>query len=388
MTDELVYFDNAATSFPKPPGVLEAMRHFTEEIGANPGRSGHRLSIRAGEVLVDTRDYLAELFNIRDSLRIAFTKNASEALNLAIAGVVEPGDHVITTSMEHNSVSRPLRYLANEKVIELTIVQCDKKSGTLDPIAVEKALKKNTKLVIMVHASNATGTLQPIGEIGAITRENDVILAIDAAQTAGSYPIDVEAMKIDLLCFTGHKALFGPQGTGGIYVRPGLQLKPLMRGGTGSRSEEDIQPDFMPDLLECGTPNTVGVAGLGAGVQFIMSETVEKIRDHEVKVTKQLLEGLGELNAVTIYGPENVEERMPIVSVNIDGLYCSKIAEKLDEDCGIMVRAGLHCAPWAHRTLGTHPEGTLRFSLGYFNTAEEVDYVLDALARIIKDKRR
>lgn len=388
MTDKIVYFDNAATSFPKPPGVLEAMRQFTEEIGANPGRSGHRLSVQAGEILVDTRDYLAELFNIRDSLRIAFTKNASEALNVAIAGMIEPGDHVITTSMEHNSVARPLRHLANERIIDLTISPCDKKTGVLDPETVRKAIKKNTKLIIMVHGSNVTGTIQPVAEIGAITRENDIILAVDAAQTAGSYPINVEVMKIDLLCFTGHKALFGPQGTGGIYVRPGLQLKPLMRGGTGSRSEEDVQPDFMPDLLECGTPNTVGIAGLGAGVKFILNETVEKIREHEVELTEKLLDGLRQMKEVAVYGPERAEERTPIASVNVQGLYCSEIAESLDETYGVMVRAGLQCAPWAHQTLGTHPDGVLRFSLGYFNTSEEVDYVLNALEKIIKEKRR
>lgn len=384
MNEKLVYFDNAATSFPKPPGVLEAMRHFTEEIGANPGRSGHRFSVAAGEILVDTRDYLAELLNVRDSLRIAFTKNASEALNTAIFGIVRPGDHVVTSSMEHNSVSRPLRYLADEKIIELTIVSCDKKTGLLDPSAIKKALKKNTKLIIMVHGSNASGTIQPIGEVGEIARQSDVILAVDAAQTAGSLPIDVEAMKIDLLCFTGHKALFGPQGTGGIYVRPGLQLKPLMRGGTGSRSEEDTHPDFMPDLLECGTPNTHGIAGLEAGIKFILNETVTKIREYEVRLTQRLLDGLKQIPGVTIHGPATAAERTPIISMTSASRDNGEVGQLLDEKYGILVRVGLHCAPWAHQTLGTYPEGTVRFSLGYFNTDSEVDYLLEALTEIIK----
>lgn len=377
----VVYFDNAATSYPKPAQVNEAMRNFHERAGANPGRSGHRLSVEAGRILYDTRELLSTLFGIDDPLNVVFTLNATMALNIALMGLLSPGDHVITSSMEHNSVARPLRFMEDQGV-ELTIVPCQGNGGELNPKDVAKAIKPHTKLVALIHASNVTGTIFPIAEVGKITQKKGIPLLVDAAQTAGAYLIDVERMGIDLLAFTGHKSLFGPQGTGGLYVHPDLKLRPLLRGGTGSRSEEDVQPEFMPDRLESGTPNTVGVAGLGAGVKFILSEGLEKIMKHKKRLTQQFLEGLKELKGVTVYGKKDVEDRAAIVSLNIEGRQCSEVGQLLDEKYGVLVRCGLHCAPWAHQTLGTHPQGTVRFSFGYFNTAEDVDLALSALAEI------
>jgi cysteine desulfurase family protein len=289
----MIYFDNAATSWPKPPGVIEAMVHFMREVGANPGRSGHRLSVEAGRIVYDAREALAELFNIEDPLRIAFGYNATEGLNLALRGYLRPSDHVITSSMEHNSVMRPLRALEREGV-ELTVVACSPE-GFLDPADVEAAIRPNTVMVVLNHGSNVVGSLLPVAEAGRICRQRDLLLLVDAAQTAGAYPIDVEADHIDLLGFTGHKALGGPMGTGGLYIGPRVDLErfePLKRGGTGSRSEMEEQPDFLPDMCESGTANAVGLAGLGAGVRFVLEQGVENIRRHEEALTAQLIEGL------------------------------------------------------------------------------------------------
>lgn len=378
----LIYFDNAATSYPKPSQIDEAMKDFHERAGANPGRSGHRLSVEAGRILYETRELLSILFGIDDPLNVVFTLNATMALNTALMGLLVEGDHVITSSMEHNSVARPLRFLETQGV-ELTIVPCDSETGELNAKDVAQAIKPNTKLVALIHASNVCGTILPLAEVGKITRPKGISLLVDAAQTAGAYPIDVEELGIDFLAFTGHKSLFGPQGTGGLYVRPGLKLKPLLRGGTGSRSEEDVQPEFMPDRLESGTPNTVGVAGLRAGAKFILEEGLNKIVKHKKELTLRFLEGLKEIKGVTVYGKKNAEDRAAIVSLNIAGKMCSEVGQVLDEKYGILVRCGLHCAPWAHQTLGTHPQGTVRFSFGYFNTPADVDLALSALAEIV-----
>lgn len=377
----VVYFDNAATSYPKPAQINEAMKHFHDQAGANPGRSGHRLSVEAGRILYETRELLSTLFGIDDPLNVVFALNATMALNIALMGLLVEGDHVITSSMEHNSVARPLRFLETQGV-ELTMVPCDSETGELNAKDVAQAIKPNTKLVALIHASNVCGTILPLAEVGKITRAKGISLLVDAAQTAGAYPIDVEELGIDFLAFTGHKSLFGPQGTGGLYVRPGLKLKPLLRGGTGSRSEEDKQPEFMPDRLESGTPNTVGVAGLRAGAKFILEEGLGKIVKHKKELTLKFLEGLKEIKGVTVYGKKKAEDRAAIVSLNIAGKMCSEVGQVLDEKYGILVRCGLHCAPWAHQTLGTHPQGTVRFSFGYFNTPADVDLALSALAEI------
>lgn len=379
---DVLYFDNAATSWPKPESTLLAMDSYLRFTGGSPGRSGHRLSIEAGRIILGTRDALAELFGVSDSFRIVFTKNATEALNLAICGLLSPGDHVIVSGMEHNSVMRPLRAMADQS-IALTVVPCSE-NGELDPGDLTKAIRKNTRAIFLTHASNVTGGIMPVEEVGKITREHGLIFCMDAAQTAGALPIDVLQMSIDLLAFTGHKSLFGPQGTGGLYIREGLEekIRPILRGGTGSRSESDHQPDFMPDKYESGTPNTVGLAGLGAGVRFVLSETVEAIRTKECQLTKLFLEGMAEIPGIRLYGPGNAAKRIPVVSFNMEGVDPAQLSLELDEQYNIMSRPGLHCAPQAHKTIGTYPSGCVRFSFGYFNTKDQLLLALAGLAHI------
>ncbi|MFH1081575.1 MAG: aminotransferase class V-fold PLP-dependent enzyme [Pseudomonadota bacterium] len=383
---EVVYLDNAATSYPKPQATLDAMMRYQREIGGSPGRSGHRLSIEAGRVVHETREVLSRFFNINDPLRIVFTKNATEALNIALIGLLKPGDHVITTGMEHNAVMRPLRFLASRGV-DLSVVPCSER-GDLDPDDIRAAFRTNTRAVVLTHASNVTGTIMPVQEIGALTRERaDIVLCVDAAQTAGALPIDVEAMGVDLLAFTGHKSLYGPQGTGGLYIRKGLDEKivPLMRGGTGSRSEFEEQPDFMPDKYECGTPNTIGLAGLCAGVAFILEQGVEAVREKEETLTRRFLNHLHDLSGdITVYGPLTAQPRISLISFNLRDIISSDAALYLDEQWGIMCRPGLHCAPAAHRTIGTFPQGTVRFSFGFFNTEEHIDLAAEALRQLLK----
>ena len=375
-----IYFDNAATSWPKPEETYVAMDHYSRAIGGSPGRSGHRLSIESGRVIMNTRESLARLFNIDDPFQLVFTKNATEALNVAIFGLLSPGDHVITSSMEHNSAMRPLRVLES-KGVDLSIVKCSPQ-GYLDPGDLLAAIKKNTKSVVLTHASNVTGTIMPIKEAGDIAREKGLILCVDAAQTAGVLPIDVSEMNLDLLAFSGHKSLFGPQGTGGLYIRKGLekQIGPLMVGGTGSRSEYESQPDFMPDRYESGTLNTAGLAGLGAGVEYILERGIYDIHTRESMLTQHFLDGLQSINGIHIHGPGDASRQISVVSFNLDGMTPSEVSFALDEQFGIMSRPGLHCAPTAHRTIGTFPRGTVRFSFGYFNTEEEIGLALDALS--------
>lgn len=385
-TDRVVYFDNAATSWPKPPQVKSAMVKFLEQVGGSPGRSGHRMSIAASRLIGDARDALAQLFNVGDPSRIAFTKNSTEALNIATLGWLQPGDHVITTSLEHNSVMRPLRFLEEQGRIELTVVPCSSTTGGLDPDDVRRVLRPKTRLLAIVHASNVIGTLLPIREIGAIGHAVGAPLLVDASQTAGAYPIDVEALGIDMLAFTGHKSLLGPTGTGGLYVREGLDPLPLMRGGTGSRSELEIQPDFMPDKYESGTLNAVGIAGLGAGVEFLLDQGVQQVYQHEQALVGRFLAGAAQLPHLIVYGSQDLGQGVGVVSFNIAGMSSSRVGLMLDQGFGIMTRIGLHCAPAAHHTIGTFPNGTVRFGFSYFNTLSEVDYALQALAKIIEER--
>ncbi len=380
-TDRAVYFDNAATSWPKPPAVEKAMMAFLSDVGGSPGRAGHRMSIAASRLVNDARDDLAELFGVADSSRIAFTKNSTEALNIAIMGALARGGHAITSSMEHNSVMRPLRWLEGQGIIDLTVVKCSPE-GCLDPEDVRRALRPDTRLIVIVHASNVSGTLLPIGEVGAIAREAGVPLAVDASQTAGAYPIDVEALYIDMLAATGHKSLLGPTGTGCLYVREGMDPLPLSRGGTGSKSELEIQPDFMPDKYEAGTLNVIGIAGLGASARFLLETGVSNIAAHERALVQHFLDCASLLPGMTIYGPDDISQRIGVLSFTIDGFTTSKLGLLLDQEYGIMTRIGLHCSPAAHRTLGTFPDGTVRFGFSYFNTLEQVDYALDALGQI------
>jgi cysteine desulfurase family protein len=377
-----IYFDNAASTWPKPPDVVRAVEHVMNEVGANPGRSGHNLSIAAARIIFEAREAVASLFGGEDPLRIVFTKNATESLNIVISGLLKPGDHVITSSMEHNSVMRPLRMI-EARGLKRTVVRCSS-SGELDPADVDAAIRPETKVIILTHASNVTGTIMPISDVGAIARKHGAIFCVDAAQTAGSLPIDVTSMNIDLLAFTGHKSLYGPQGTGGLYIKAGIEdrIDPLMAGGTGSASEHEIQPGFLPDKYEAGTPNTPGIAGLLAGVRFIASRGIDAIRAHETGIARDLIDGLISIPGVLVFGNGDPMHSIPVVSFIVKGMSPSDVTSILDEEYGVMSRPGLHCAPSAHKTIGTFPEGTVRFSLGCFNTAEEIRYALDAVSRI------
>jgi cysteine desulfurase / selenocysteine lyase len=379
----MIYFDNAATSWPKPPAVIDAMVRFLRDTGANPGRSGHQLSIQAARQVYEARERLARLFNHPDPLTVVFTKNATEALNLAIFGLVVPGDHVITSVMEHNSVLRPLRQL-QERGVRVTRVGCAA-GGVVDLSEIQRALATKTKLVILSHASNVVGTVYPIGEVGALAAQHGALFCVDAAQTAGCYPIDMRAMGIDLLAFTGHKALYGPQGTGGLCIgaRARGLIAPLMVGGTGSASDSDRQPDFLPDRYEAGTLNAVGLSGLAAGVAFVESTGIEQIIARERSLTARLVNGLERIDGVHLYGPVHPEKQVAVISFNVDRWSCAEVASALEERAGVCCRVGLHCAPFAHRQLGTFPHGTVRFGFGMFNQPEEIDTALGILEELV-----
>lgn len=351
-----------------------------DAVGANPGRSGHRLSIDAGRILYEAREAIALLFNIDDPLGIAFTKNATEALNMALFGLLRPGDHVITSCLEHNSVARPLRYLEQQGV-ELTALNLHQSAEAARHL-VRSSIKPNTRAIVVNHASNVTGAIAPLAAINHIAREHGLVTVVDAAQTAGAYPVSVDTLGIDLLAFTGHKSLLGPQGTGGLYVRPGVELRPFILGGTGSSSESDRQPHFMPDYLESGTPNTVGFAGLLAAIGYIRNIGLETITGIEDTHRRYFVEGLRNIEGVRIHGDEDGIDRTPTVSITITGLSPSEVGFILDDEFGIMVRVGLHCSPWAHEHTGTYPSGTVRFGLGVFTTKKDIDHTLCAIDKI------
>jgi cysteine desulfurase family protein len=385
----MIYFDNAATTWPKPPEVAEAMVRFLDEVGANPGRAAHHRAVESGRIVYDAREAIAELFNAPDPLRVVFGANVTEALNLALLGYLRTGDHVITSGMEHNSVMRPLRHLerppqADSGGVELTVVRCSPE-GFLDPADVEAAIRPNTVMIVLNHASNVVGTLLPVAEVGRIARQHDLLLLVDAAQTGGAYPVDVQADRIDLLGFTGHKSLYGPMGTGGLIIGQRVdveRLRPLTRGGTGSNSELEEQPDFLPDMCESGTPNAVGLAGLTAGVRWVLERSVERIRADEVDMTQRLIDGLRALPDLTVYGGHDAERQTATVSFNIARTPPSEAGLRLDEEHGIMCRVGLHCAPAAHKTIGTFPDGTVRFGLSAFNTLAQVEKAIEAVAQL------
>lgn len=379
---KIIYFDNAATSWPKPVSVYKKMDEFIRKWGANPGRAGHRMAVGAERIIEETRHQTAQFFAIKDYQRIIFTLNCTDSLNIGIKGLLKRGDHVITTYLEHNSVSRPLEGLVKKGIITVTRIN-HSEDGFIDLQELNKAFSPQTKLVVIVHGSNVIGSLQPIREIGKISKEKGAIFMVDAAQTAGVIPIDVEKDNIDLLAFPGHKALFGPPGTGGLYVAPRVDLEPWREGGSGVDSEAELQPKELPFKLEGGTINTVGIAGLGAGITFIQKEGIEKVRQHEMELTKYLLEKLSEMRKVIIYDSGDGEMRIGTVSFNVEGLSPAEVGAILDESFGIACRTGLHCAPSTHKKLGTFPEGTVRFSLGYFNTREEVDFAMNSLTKIV-----
>ncbi len=377
-----IYMDHAATSFPKPREVIEGVAEGLRNFSANPGRSGHFLSLDASRTLFEARETVARLFGALDSRQVIFTRNVTEALNLAIYGVLEQGDHVVTTSMEHNSVMRPLRDLVSRGIIQLTVVPSSKE-GVAEIAGLAEAVRpEQTKLIVVNHASNVTGTLVDLKLVSQI--KGEALLLVDAAQSAGCVSIDLSSLDVDLLAFTGHKALLGPQGTGGLILKTGQEpVRPLIRGGTGSHSEFEAQPEFLPDKLESGTPNVAGFHGLAAGIGLIQEEGVEAVRDHEKRLTATLLEGLSQMDRVHIYGPRDPERQTAVVSINVDGMSSSEVGFQLDRNFDICVRTGLHCAPAAHRTIGSFPQGTVRISMGMSTTMGDVEEVLEALKWLV-----
>ncbi len=377
-----IYFDNAATSSPKPPEVLERVSAALTEFNANPGRSGHSVALSAAREMLSARERLASLMNAGAETNIAFAFNCTDALNLAIKGALRYGDHVITTQLEHNSVLRPINALAARGRISLSIVS-PRADGFVDPEDIRASIRKNTRLIAVTHASNVTGAIQPVAAIGELARREGILYLIDGAQAIGATPVNVRALSCDLYAFPGHKSLLGPMGTGGLYIRPGVVLRTLREGGTGTDSESMLQPDERPERYESGTLNLPGIAGLGAGCAFV-AKRVSAIMSHERELTGALYEGLSAIRGAEIYSPREEAARAGIVSFNLPGMTSSDVADRLGR-MGIAVRGGLHCAPGAHRFLGTLRRGAVRASVGYANTFEEVDAFLNAVNAIVRE---
>ena len=380
-----IYLDNAATTRPKPPSVIQAVLHAIEAVGASPGRAAHRLAREASETVVGTREKVASLLGISDFRRVVFTKNATESINVVLKGWLRPGDRVLYSSLEHNAVVRPLRRLSDESGVEAERIPCGPR-GEMDLGALRRLLDLPTRLVVLTHASNVNGALQPVPDAARACSERGVPLLVDAAQTAGVQPIAADDWNIGMLACSGHKGLLGPQGVGILYIRPDLDVLPLMEGGTGSRSEEDVQPEFSPDRYESGTPNLPGIAGLEAGVDFILGRGVDSIRKHELELAVQLERSLAEMDGVRVFGPD--VRGTGVVSFNVAGINPGDVAHLLDEGFDVAVRAGLHCAPLAHRNLGSFPEGTVRVSPGYATTMEEIEQFLLAVRTLTSYRRR
>jgi cysteine desulfurase / selenocysteine lyase len=366
----VIYLDNAATSWPKPPGVPRAMSKAIRSGGGNPGRSGHAKSIQAGRTVLQTRELLAELFNVTDPSRIVFTKNATEALNIVLFGLLRPGDRVLTTSMEHNSVLRPMTALAHTGVV-VDFVEAGT-DGLVKPADVAARLDAGARLAVVTHASNVTGTVNDIAAIAAVCRERGVRLLVDAAQSAGCIPIDLGQLPVDYLAFSGHKGLLGPQGTGGLFVRQEADLAPLTRGGTGSLSDREDQPEFLPDRFESGTLNVPGIAGLGAGASYLLKRGVKSVAAHDRCLREAFLAALAGDPRVKVFGGAESVPHTGVVSVRIDGVSPSTAGEALEKRFGILSRIGLHCAPRAHRTIGTFPDGTVRLGWGPFTRERDM----------------
>ncbi len=384
MTTRLnLYFDNAATSWPKPEAVYRAPEIQMREFSGNPGRSGHTRTLEADRLIYRTREAIGQLFNIDDPSRVVFAFNATDALNIGLKGFLGQGDHVLYTAMEHNSVLRPLGRLQRDNTIEATMIPCSRE-GLPDLDQLEKLYRPNTKLLVINHASNVTGTLAPLAKMIASAHKKGVQVLVDAAQTAGVIPIDVHNEGIDMLAFTGHKGLLGPTGTGGLYVRKGIDLKPFREGGTGSQSESDIHPETMPERLEAGTLNSAGLAGLLEGVNFILETDINNIRQKEEKVRTELWNRLLDFKTFTLYGPQSATaQTAAVVSFTIKDTDCGEIGYILENTYGILCRTGLHCAPFAHQAIGTFPEGTIRLSPGFFTSNNDINYLIKALKDII-----
>ena len=375
----MIYFDNAATTLQKPEGVEEAVIRALRSAG-NAGRGAHEPTLAASRLLYHTREKLAKLFGVSDPSRIAFTGNATEALNMAIQGIFRPGDHVITSVCEHNSVLRPL-YLMGERGVALSFIDVDDK-GRLRYDLMEELVRKETKALVLTHASNLTGNVTDLERAAAFAKKHGLLLVVDGAQSAGILPVSAEAMGIDVFCFTGHKGLMGPQGTGGIYVREGLEIAPLKVGGSGIHSFDQKHPALMPTALEAGTLNVHGIAGLGASVGDILQTGTDTILKKEMALARRFICGIQDLPEIHIYGDLEAEIRTGIVSLNIGAEDSAQISDILWEDYEICVRAGAHCAPLMHKALGTVEQGAVRFSFSYYNTIEEIDIAIQALREL------
>lgn len=377
----MLYLDNAATSFPKAPGVAEAMQHTLASASGNPGRSGHSMAVAAQGVVNDTRRRLAALLGVPDPNRVVFTANTTDAINLALFGLLQTTQRVVTTRMEHNALSRPLMALAGRGVAVARVAAAPDGSIDLDDLA--RTIKaRPTRLVAMTHASNVCGTILPVRAAAQLAHEHGALFLLDAAQTAGALPLDVGELGVDLLALPGHKGLLGPPGTGALYIAPGISLTPLRYGGTGVYSEDERMPEELPERLEAGTLNTVGLAGLGAALRYLAERGVGAVRAHEMALTEHLLAGLREIPQLRLHGVSDPAGQVATVSISLQGWEPVDLAAVLDSSFAIAVRAGLHCAPEAHRTLGTFPSGTVRLSAGAFNTKDDIEQVVTALGEL------
>ena len=377
----MIYLDNAATSFPKPEAVYAALDHFARHSLANPGRSGHKMAQAAEHAIADARHRFNRFFNGRHPERFVFTLNCTDALNMAFKGALNSGDHIITTNLEHNSVSRPLVAMAEAGTISLTRIAADA-GGTIDPDAIKAAITSKTRMIAITHASNVLGTVQPVAEVGRIARERDLLFLVDAAQTAGVIPIDVQSLCIDLLAVPGHKSLFGPTGTGLLYVGPRARLRAWREGGTGGDSLTPTQPAEFPHFLEGGTPNVLGIAGLVAGLDYVEERGVEAIRQHEVELCTRLRAALSALPGFEVFGHGDPARSVGTISFRYDGIAAPDLGGILDTSFDIAVRPGLHCSPYIHQSLGTAPEGLVRVSPGPFNTEAHIDHLIEALREV------
>ena len=377
----MIYLDNAATSWPKPEIVYRTMDDFLRTKGGNPGRGSNSMALAARETVEETRRLVARLTNARETNRVIFTFNCTDALNLGLKGLLKPGDHVITDSIGHNSLVRPLKKLEAHGV-KVTALSSSPDTGVVDARDIEAAITRSTKLIVVTHASNVNGMIQPIDEYGAVARKHKIAFMVDAAQTAGKHRIDATTSNIDLLAFSGHKGLFGPPGTGVLYISNRVDLDTIREGGTGSFSEQEEQPQLLPDKFESGTINSVGISGLGAGLKFIFDEGLDKIITHEKFLSEKLVAGLLSIPGVTLHLPKDLSQMAPVVSFNVKGYQPGEVGTILDQAFDIKVRAGLQCAPAAHKTLGTFPSGTVRLSPGYLNMVKEIELTVEAVKRI------
>ena len=375
----MIYFNNAATSCPKPESVYQAVDDFFRNSGMNPGRSGSAAKMDAELMIFKVREEISNFFSIKDSSHLVFNSGATESLNTVIKGVLKKGDHVITSKMEHNSIIRPLERLKIERGIEVDYVDLDPQSAEIDYEALKNSIRAETKLIVISHASNVLGTVNQLEKVGELAAAENILFLVDAAQTAGVIPINVDQLKIDFLAVPAHKSLFGPPGVGALYVRDSEKLLPLKEGGTGSNSISTTQPEIMPDYLEAGTLNTPGIIGLGAGIEFIQNEGIKNIHQKEMRLIKELIEGLTALSKIEIYGKKTTENRTAVTAFNFEGYSSNQLAFKLQQEYEIQLRGGLHCAPLLHKFMKTDKKGMIRVSPGYFNTLAEVDKFLNIL---------